>query len=395
VNGFLENPTLRDYTHASKIFRTDAYGNAPKFKWLFHVYFEINDVLTGLYPQAFPNSEIPGLLVKNIQLPKYSIQLHEMNQYNRKRYIQTKINYDPVSVTFHDDNNNAIRKLWFNYYSYYYNDPSQPSGVAGRNSNAVAELNIKNTYNYNIEGEKNWGYLGEPSNSATAQAIGIAKAPFFKTVKVYGFNQHNFVQYTLINPVIEKFDHDTYDYSAGTGTMENRMTLRYESVKYAEGALNGQQPGQVVTGFGSEANYDRRPSPITRPGSTSTILGQGGLVEAGQGILNDLSKGDLLGALQKAGTTARTFKNPQNILQAAKSELVRGAIGAASEVGTRLGAAYVGSFPAAGAQTNTVSQGVAATNTGGTQAPLLSVPGNKPATTSPTGGVYVGAGPAK
>ena len=40
--GFFGNEYLRDYTHAAKTFIPNAYQYAPKFKFLFHVYFEIN-----------------------------------------------------------------------------------------------------------------------------------------------------------------------------------------------------------------------------------------------------------------------------------------------------------------------------------------------------------------
>jgi len=380
ADGFFEKAYLRDYTHASKTFRTNAYGNSPKFKWNFHVYFDINSALITDAGAALPPPELPGILVKNIQLPKYSVALAEMNQYNRKRYVQTKINYDPVAITFHDDNNNAIRQLWYTYYSYYYNDPSQPSGNTGLSSrsqrNAVSTLNRKNTYDEDIRNDQNWGYLGEPSDSNVSQAIGIAKAPFFKSIKIYGFNQHNFVLYELVNPIIEKFDHDSYDYYSNNGIMENRMTVRYETVKYGQGAINGQAPGEIVEGFGSEANYDRTLSPIARPGANRTILGQGGLVDAGAGVLEDLSNDNILGAIQKAGTAARTFKNPQAILQAAKGELVGGVIGAVSNPQT---VRNVFNFPATGAGTGAGSQQTGSANIPSTTAPNIQTPANTPA----------------
>ena len=40
--GFFANDYLRDYTHAAKTFIPNAYQYSPKFKFLFHVYFEIN-----------------------------------------------------------------------------------------------------------------------------------------------------------------------------------------------------------------------------------------------------------------------------------------------------------------------------------------------------------------
>lgn len=327
TDGFFGADYLRDYKHASKTFRPNAYANSPKFKWLFHVYFDINKTLITQQPNIFPDDSTPGLLVKNISLPKFSMALSEMNQYNRKRYVQTKLTYDPIQVTFHDDNAGAIRSMWYNYFSYYYNDTNNPVGRTS--AQAAAILNSKNQYLPDISSDVNWGYRGEPANTSTSSSIGITKAPFFKSIKIYGFNQHNFALYELINPIIEKFDHDTYDYYQTNGIMENRMTLRYETVKYSQGALNGQDPSAVVAGFGQTANYDKNLSPIARPGSNRTILGQGGVVDAGVGVLEDLKNGNILGAIQKGGTLARTFQNPQALFQTAKSELINGLFNAA------------------------------------------------------------------
>jgi len=146
------------------------------------------------------------------------------------------------------------------------------------------------------------------------------KIPFFKNITIFGFNQHNFAAYTLINPVITRFAHDTYDYAQGNGTMEHQMTLDYETVVYNEGAIDGKTPSNIVTGFGDEANYDRTPSPIMRPGANKNIMGQGGLVDGVNGAMNSFNNGDYLGALKAAGTTYNTFKNT-NLISLAKSEL--------------------------------------------------------------------------
>ena len=129
----------------------------------------------------------------------------------------------------------------------------------------------------------------------------------------------------MINPIINRFTHDTYDYTQGNGTMTNTMTLDYETVKYFQGAINGKEPSNIVAGFGLETNYDRVPSPITRPGSQSSILGQGGLVDGVSGVINDLSgeNTNILGAIQKAGATYNTLKN-MNLKQAIKSEVTTG-----------------------------------------------------------------------
>lgn len=337
TNEFFGNKYLRDYRHASKTFIPNAYGYSPKFKFLFHTYFDINKQLIGA-TTAFPEDQNFGLAVKTIQLPKFSFDIAEMNQYNRRRLVQTKIKYDPISITFHDDNSNLIRQLWYTYYTYYYKDSVQPDIDSQSFSylNAVGkqqkfDYNARNIYTKDTSAAPDWGYIGEGTNSQQTllgNSVGASKAPFFRAINIYGFNQHNFVLYRLMNPMIDSFSHDTYDYSAGNGTMENSMTLRYETVKYYTGALNGQAPGEIVLGFGSDDHYDRTLSPIARVGSNATILGQGGLVDAGVGIIDDLYNGNILGAIQKAGRAYNTFKNPQTILNVAKDEFKQIVLGA-------------------------------------------------------------------
>lgn len=323
---FFGNDYLRDFQHASKVFRSNNYAYAPKFKFLFHVYFDVN---TAIDPSvlAYTKDANFGLAVKTVQLPKYTFDLQTMNQYNRKRIVQTKIKYDPVNITLHDDTANVIRKLWFSYYSYYYKDPTQLGNVitsTGTMPNQKYDLNSRNVYDPNITGNADWGYLGEAPNAAA----NTRKVPFFNSIKIYGFNQHNFVMYQLINPMIESFSHDTYNYAEGSGVMEHQMTLNYETVKYYEGAVDGRNPSKFVPGFGEDAHYDKTLSPIARPGSQASILGPGGLVSTAGGIMDDISSGNFLGAIQKAGAAKQTFKNPANILNIAKGEALGAAVGA-------------------------------------------------------------------
>ena len=91
------------------------------------------------------------------------------------------------------------------------------------------------------------------------------------------------------------------------------MTVRYETVKYYTGAIGKARPDTNVVGFADPAYYDTIPSALARPGSTQTVLGQGGLLDAGIGIVEDLAVtggvAGLIGATQKAATAYNTFKN--------------------------------------------------------------------------------------
>jgi hypothetical protein len=279
--------------------------------------------------QALRNSKIFGptqistlsLAVKTVDLPKYNIDVATLNQYNRKRLVQTKINYEPVNITFHDDGGDNIREMWYQYYSYYYKDPAQQyisnapvtNGSIGNNTTKDNgfSYNNRDIYEQNRVGSvSDWGYIGENFMDGTQTASG--KPPFFKDIQIIGFDQHKYARYILINPLITNWNHDTYDYSQGNGTMQHSMTIRYETVKYLNGGLGGGagKPDANIA-WPDTAHYDTTPSALARPGSTASIFGQGGLLSTGEGIMADLESGSvagLIGAAQKAGATYNTFK---------------------------------------------------------------------------------------
>jgi hypothetical protein len=342
--GFSAVNGLRGYDHANRVFTPNGYELKPRFKFLFHVAFTINTAQIPALRGALGLTDISNisLLVKTVDLPKYTIATETLNQYNRKRVIQTKINYDPVNITFHDDGSDLIRNMWYNYYSYYYKDASQAYGSTNSTNGSMgAEGNGTNGFGYSgrdiynqdrMGGVNDWGYIGEAINDGGQSDSG--KPPFFTDIRIFGFDyQHKYAEYVLINPLISNWSHDTYDYSQGNGLMQHSMTVAYETVKYKTGAPNTQAPG-----FANPAHYDTTPSPLARPGGLSTILGQGGLIDAAGGIAQDLQSGSvlgLIGAAQKASTVYNTFKG-KNLKSIAVAE--------ATAIGTQV---IQGSLPGA------------------------------------------------
>jgi hypothetical protein len=202
----------------------------------------------------------------------------------------------------HDDGGDLIRSLWYNYYSYYYKDPNQSYGPPAQNG-SIGALQTQAGFTYNSRDiysndrvVNDWGYIGESFDQGSAGGPGInsggdqnsGKPPFFRDITIYGMDQHKWAAYTLINPLIKSWDHDTYDYSQGNGTMTHTMTIKYESVKYYSGAVGGAQPSDPVTGFADPAHYDVNLSPIAVPGSNNTVMVQGSIKTSVQGDKQDL-----------------------------------------------------------------------------------------------------------
>jgi hypothetical protein len=296
IQGFFGADSVKDYSHASKTFVADGYSLSPNNKYLFHVYFNLNTAgIPELADLLGTDKEKIGLLVKTVALPTYTIDIDEVNQYNRKRYIQKRIDYNPVEFAFHDDGSDLIRSMWYHYYNYYYHDSGYGYSLADDGSKNYA---INDIYN-NTRFSHDWGYSGRGLNSDT-------KPPFFLDISIYGLNRGNFVEYTLINPIISSWDHDTYDYSSTADTMQHRMTVNYETVKYARGKV---AEGEKIRGFAHSSVYDTVPSSLSKPGTSASIFGQAGLLDAGAGIYSDLASGNILGAFQKGGSVLNTFNN--------------------------------------------------------------------------------------
>ena len=338
LKGFFGSDALKTYSHASKTFLTNGYELAPRSKFLFHVYFTINTQQVPALKNAFPSSDVAqvGLMVKTVQLPSYELKVETLNQYNRKRLAQTNLDYNPVQIEFHDDGGDLVRNMWYNYFKYYYKDPSQKyDNVTSTNGSMAAMMQSPVGFSYNnrdiYDNQRtvnDWGYIGEAyADGVPGAGPTTSKPPFFRDIRIYGLNQRKFAEYILINPLITNWTHDTYDYSAGNGVMNNRMTIRYETVKYYTGAVGGVRPDTNVVGFADPAYYDTVPSALARPGATQTVLGQGGLLDAGIGIVQDLqseSVAGLIGAAQKAGTAYFTFKD-KNIRSTVRDEVQQGA----------------------------------------------------------------------
>ena len=278
---------LRDYHHASKTFDVSggSYDLVPRNKFLFYVYFNLNTNIPAVANFVSGNkSSVIGLMVKTAQLPGYTIDVGTMNQYNRKRLVQTKINYNPAQIVFNDDHSDLIRNMWYQYYQYYYSDPTYKYGNTPSQSGALGQVEgLLSGFSYGSNDTyapsrpvQHWGLSGQGYTNPTINSLasslltGVASGvePFFRDITIYGMSQKSYAQYTMINPMITEWQHDTYDYSQGNGVVTHQMTIRYENVKYYSGDIGGAQPSDPVTGFADPAHYDTTTSPIAVPGST-------------------------------------------------------------------------------------------------------------------------------
>ena len=228
ANSIFSSGGVHDYAHAAQVFRTSGFSRSPKYKYLFYVNFVIGtDIETSV------DSREIGVLVKSVDLPKFTVDVKDLNQYNRHTYIQDRIKYEPVTIKWHDDNNNGLRQLWADYYNYYYADGKY----------ALTDYNNDDRYS-----ERTFSAWGLDNGSTV---------PFFSAVEIYSMYGGQSNKITLMSPVITSFSHDTHEYSDAQGVMEATMQLRYNGVTYEDGFVSG------IPGFNESAYYDNNLSPLS------------------------------------------------------------------------------------------------------------------------------------
>lgn len=339
---FATGDTIKDYQHASRLFISNNYERSPKYSWLFHVYFDLNPELTTVNQR---NQIEAGMLVKSADLPKFRIESKTYNNYNRPSIAQSKVRYEDINITFHDDSANIVRKLWFDYYNYYYRDMDNNYGDATGSLNPIYLRNYKQTL-----GQRkllnNFGYTPRKDSAISTQYI--------QAIRIYSLHQKRFSEYTLINPVITGFRHGTHQ-NGQDDTMENVMTISYETVLYAGGSA------KVARGF-ADLHYDKSPSPLSvAGGGTNTILGPGGIVNALDEIITDGGNGNWGSSAFKA---VRSYQKNKNVdfVNLAKGELLQGFnnVLRTGDLGSALNATYI---PYRGSNNGTGFQSALATQT--------------------------------
>lgn len=222
---------LANFQHATDVFVENYYRLAPKYKFLFYAYIEFDASVASVARSA----EEVALLVKTTSLPSFTYDTVTKNKYNRKRVVYKGINYDPITLTIHDDNEGIMNSVYKAYNEYFSNDPAHANSSAWEMNNGWTGLR----YGMDVD----------------------TPVRFIKRISLYTLSRQQYQGYTLWGPKIKSWKHGDVDYSAGADVIESSMTVEYESVSYSSGSVSEGTPD----GFAS-THYDHVPSPLTTGG---------------------------------------------------------------------------------------------------------------------------------
>ena len=136
--------------------------------------------------------------IASISMPGYAKKAQTLNQYNKKRVIQTGIDYAPITMLAYDTRDGVFEKFLKQYSEYYY------------------------------AGSMNYGSSYIAFNSASAGTKLQEHKNFITDITINRVNSNidtNIIQ--IYNPMITNIDADTLDYS-DSGLVQYRITFIYE-----------------------------------------------------------------------------------------------------------------------------------------------------------------------
>lgn len=294
-------------------------------------------------------------LVKSVDLPGAKISTDRMNQYNHWRLSQSKIDFDPVTLTFHDVVDGKTLRFWEMYYEYYFKEALDidaggsyyrrkqigTSGIEGTFTDAGAGAHdtiaehFDTDFGYNLETVKN-------------------KKNLIKSISIVMVHAQSYSKVDLVNPRITDFKHDSMAYDSTADLMELSLTIEYEYFLYDNhftplttgvdsiidtvyGRANNLELEKFAPERGEMHTVRQRDEPAREPDPNAqekikdtSVLGN--LERDVRGIIGDLPNS--LGRAASQSILTGKFESPLNA-DAIKNQLIGNVKGQTKAVGSR------------------------------------------------------------
>jgi hypothetical protein len=184
------------------------------------------------------------LVAKSCELPRFSVETQVVNVYNHKTIVQTKMNYEPITMTFYDQTNNVAESLIWQF------------------------------------------VLGQFDSTDASKRPGLLPLDVKISMKNLSGDGEDKV-YKLTNAFITDAQHDTLDYSTSDPIVWT-ITLRYEDLEISgvkDLEFKGPRKGDGGAGIKALPKPPSKPSvvavPITKPPKADAVKERDKWVEAG------------------------------------------------------------------------------------------------------------------
>lgn len=162
----------------------------PRQKFQFMVEITINETVP-LLDESYGRQFIFHR-VQAVTLPDYQYNLRSVNQYNRMRYVPTKLEITPSTITFYDTKDSQFQSIMQAYAQHYFH---------GHN------LDMQTIASYDTVAQGMTGAFG-------AKAVPSAQRYFFPSIRIISTDTAESGRIiSMFNCMITNVNHDKLDYS--------------------------------------------------------------------------------------------------------------------------------------------------------------------------------------
>ena len=308
-------PGFGNYTPLS----SDLAWYQPKQKHLFTVTFNFNPRAIGGTTEALEVARYFTFFVDRVDKPKVNFVYEDVNMYNYRTKVLTKIEHQPLSLTFIDDALNAVSDF-FNIYRKLLSPISRMDEL-GDGYNGPQET---------------LGFGTDPSNPSTidtSKGSSASMGPLsqnqvnvLKNIiirQVYSVGHYYECEYVFNNPRIVRFDFDDVDHSQSQYNV-SQVEFEYDNLYIQNYKLDDGPASRLnitPSSGGSDvrrsvAGFDKRVAGIGS--GVGSIMDSGGF-----GLGLGMGMGDLLGE----GMRALRGGSPESYIVERGREMVRNTVG--------------------------------------------------------------------
>ena len=192
-------------------------------------------------------------IVQSCDLPSFAFNTQTLNQYNRKRIIQTKVEWNPINIKFYDTRDNKFQKVMEEYFKWYYKDGRENTWSFGSGSWVPDTVDAAPfLYDFGFQPPFSKGSQAKErkfvSNAPYGSTNTSAKGDMNSGQPAIDFEKYFFSKIVitrmsggrekpikspiiLYNPTITNIQHDTLDYSTSQPISWN-VQFAYEGVRH-------------------------------------------------------------------------------------------------------------------------------------------------------------------
>lgn len=227
----------------------------PFHRFQYAIEFSINHA-------ANSNVDVKELMMisDSVKIPGVTVDTEIVNEYNRQRLVHTKLSFEECTVVLYDTADGNTLRLWQSYYNFHFKD--------GRTLSSTSST-------------QDFGY--DTGNSKDNDS-----RYFFDHISIYEMHGGQVIETILHNPVLTKFEHDTFQYSEINELARITFSLKPEYIEYvtdsaslpqdiidwlSQGATNGTATQQANSGSNDNS---RNSGPLSSQGSQNLQQAQSG-----------------------------------------------------------------------------------------------------------------------